>query len=233
VNPQNPPRSYDTSLGLLAPDRAAQEATAQQRADLLTGLGFAGLRQDPEFDVFAAHLSAAFAAELGHVAEGLYAMVNFISHQQEFVGLYNPPGKRPVSRSMRRDHGYCPEVADRALPLPLPDVLAAPQFASNPVVDAIGIRTYTGAPLIDPRSGQVFGTLCVVGTEQPMPKHTGDASLALIRERGERLAVLIEQRVSLLQPGPALPDPANEGRDGDERVGDERLRDEQTGAAPG
>jgi hypothetical protein len=210
VNPQNTTRNYDTFLGLLAPDRAAQDATARQRAEVLAGLGLAGLDQDTEFDAFAADLAAAFAAELGQVADGLYAMVNLISHQQVFVGLYNPPGKRPVDRTMRRDHGYCPEVADRALPLPLPDVYAAPQFASNPVVDAVGIRTYTGAPLIDPRSGLVFGTLCVIGTE-PMPQHTGDASLALIKDHRAQLMGLIGKRARLPPPG----------QGGSGRVGDE------------
>ncbi|MGP4029692.1 GAF domain-containing protein [Actinomadura sp. 3N407] len=193
--------SYDTYLGLHACDRATQDATIRQRAGLLTGLGLAGLGQDEEFDAFAADLSAAFATELGDVAEGLYAMVNFISDEQVFAGLHNPPGKPPVGRTMSREHGFCPAVADRGRSLVLADVLAAPRFAGNHVVDAIGIRTYAGTPLVDQDSGIVFGTLCVIGTHR-MPEQTEDLSLALIKERGARLMGLIKQRTAVPRPGP-------------------------------
>ena len=83
---------------------------------------------------------------------------------------------------MARDHGYCPEVLSRRLALVLPDVMAAPRFASNPVVDKIGIRTYAGAPLIDERTDPttVLGTVCFVGTE-PRDLSTGDDALDLIK----------------------------------------------------
>lgn len=194
--------SYDTYLGLHTADRATRDAAIRQRAGLLTGLGLAGLDLDTEFDAFAADLSAAFATELGDVAEGLYAMVNFISDEQVFAGLFNPPGKRPVGRTMSRDHGFCPVVADRGRALVIADVLGVPRFAGNHVVDAIGIRTYAGTPLIDPGSEVVFGTLCVIGTHR-MPEQTEDTSLALIKERGAHLMGLIGQRTKLSQPSPS------------------------------
>ncbi|TDB88844.1 GAF domain-containing protein [Actinomadura sp. KC216] len=192
--------SYDSYLGLHVGDRAARDAAIRQRARLLTGLGLAGLEQDDEFDEFAAEVAARFAAEFGEVAESLYAMVNLISTEQVFAGLHNPPGKPPVGRTMSRDHGFCPEVADRGRALVLSDVLAAPRFASNHVVDAIGIRTYAGAPLVDQHSGVVFGTVCVIGDHR-MPDETEHASLALIKERGASLMRLIEQRTALPRPG--------------------------------
>lgn len=205
--------SYDTYLGLHAPDRAAQDAAIRQRDRLLTGLGLAGLVQDEEFDAFAADLAAAFAAELGEVAEGLYAMVNLISTEQVFAGLHNPPGKRPVGRTMRRDHGFCPGVADRGRALVLADVLAAPRFAGNHVVDAIGIRTYAGTPLLDQHTGIAFGTLCVIGDHR-MPEETEDTSLALIKQRGAHLMRLIEQRAALPQPDPPGNEQTSSGRPG-------------------
>lgn len=192
--------SYDTYLGLHTADRATRDATIRQRAGLLTGLGLAGLDQDTEFDAFAADLSAAFAAELGNHGQNLYAMVNFISDEQVFAGLFNPAGQPPVGRTMSRDHGYCPVVADRGRALVIADVFAVPRFASNHVADAIGIRTYAGTPLVDQASGVVFGTLCVIGTHR-MPEETEDRSLALIKERGAHLMGLIEQRTALTQPG--------------------------------
>ncbi|WP_433464039.1 GAF domain-containing protein [Spirillospora sp. CA-128828] len=214
--------SYDTYLGLHVPGRAAQDATVRRRAGLLTGLGLAGLVQDAEFDAFAADLAARFAAELGEVAEGLYAMVNLISEEQVFAGLHNPPGKRPVGRTMRRDHGFCPGVADRGRALVLSDVLSAPRFAGNHVVDAIGIRTYAGTPLIDQDSGVVFGTLCVIGNER-MPEATENTSLTLIKERGAHLMGLIKQRTALTQPGPS----------GDEQTSTERPSGKQINPAAG
>lgn len=181
--------NYDTYLGLHAPDRAAQDAMIQQRRELLARLGLDEPKRSTVFDSFAATTAAAFATELGDVADGLYAMVNLISDQQRFVGLHNPPGKRPVGRAMRRDHGYCPEVADRGRALVLPDVCAAPRFASNHVVDAVGIRTYAGAPLL--HQDVCFGTLCVIGTER-MPEDTAETSLALIKQHSAQLMDLID-----------------------------------------
>lgn len=211
--------TYDTYLGLHACDRATQDAAIRHRAGLLTGLGL-DMDRDDEFDAFAADLSAAFATQLGQVADGLYAMVNLISNQQVFAGLHNPPGKPPVGRTMRRDHGYCPAVADRGRPLVLADVLAAPRFAGNHVVDAIGIRTYAGAPLVDQASGLVFGTLCVIGNHQ-MPEHTENASLALIKDRAAHLMELIHKRAALARQA------------GDEQTSTERPSGEETNPAPG
>ncbi|WP_301175526.1 GAF domain-containing protein [Actinomadura geliboluensis] len=194
--------NYETYLGLHACDRATRDAAIRKRAGLLTGLGLAGLDQDTEFDAFAADLAARFAAEFGEAAEGLYAMVNMISTQQVFVGLHNPPGKRRVGRVMQLDEGFCPAVADRGRALVLSDVLKAPRFFGNPVVSALGMRTYAGAPLVDPDSGIVFGTLCVIGDRQ-MPEETEDASLALIKERCVQLMRLVEERTGL--PQPSLP----------------------------
>ncbi|MEU4827741.1 GAF domain-containing protein [Actinomadura sp. NPDC023710] len=197
--------NYDTYLRLHAPDRAVQDAAIRRRTGLLTGLGLDSLEQEEEFDAFATDVSQGFAAALGRVAQGLYAMVNLIGQEQVFVGLHNPPGKRPVGRTMSRDHGYCPAVIDRGLPLVLSDVLAAPRFASNHVVDAIGIRTYAGTPLIHQDTGIAFGTLCVIGDHQ-LPEETEDAALALIKAGGARLMQLIEQRTTVPELGPPADD---------------------------
>ncbi|GAA4242326.1 hypothetical protein GCM10022254_74930 [Actinomadura meridiana] len=160
---------------------------------MLADLGLAALVQDEEFDAFAAQTAAAFAAELGPAAEGLYAMVNLITVQQTFVGLHNPPGEKPVDRTMSRDHGWCPEVVNRRAALVLPDVYAWPRFSGGHVVDSIGIRTYAGAPIAHGPSGTVFGTVCVVGAAA-LPEETDHVSLALIKDHASRVAALIEER---------------------------------------
>jgi GAF domain-containing protein len=180
---------YDTDAGLPVP---TWQDTAEQRLKLLAELGLG--EPDAEFDRFAAQISGTFAAELGDHAQNLYAMVNlFLRQEQTFVGLHNPPGMRAVDRTMRPDHGFCPEMLDRTKALILADVCANPHFASNPVVDKLGVRTYAGAPLIHQPTGTVLGTVCVIGTD-PLPKDTGQTSLILIKRHRDALMDLLAHR---------------------------------------
>lgn len=165
---------------------------APQRMRRLTELGL-GESPDPEFDEFAAKLAQTTGAP--------YAMVNFISEtRQYFAGLYTPgsasgadlenaAGPEP-GRVMARDHGYCPHVVVRRLPLVLDDVCDYPRFAGNPVVDEIGIRSYLGAPLID-RTGTTLGTICVVDTE---PRPWGRPGLETIKMMAADLIDTIHRR---------------------------------------
>ncbi|TDC91954.1 GAF domain-containing protein [Actinomadura sp. 7K507] len=164
-----------------------------QRIQLLTDLGL-GEATD-RFDAFAADLARSFAAQLGAGAETPYAMVNLVTHEQQFIGLHCPAGKPPVGRTMSREHGYCPEVVERRNALVLPDVYAHPRFAGNPVVDQIGIRTYAGAPLIDPLTGILLGTVCTVGTTG-LPLDTGEPSRVLIKERAARFLKFIGRTIT-------------------------------------
>ncbi|MGW4032135.1 GAF domain-containing protein [Streptomyces sp. NPDC004838] len=127
-----PPSFYDV--------HSTPAAALPGRADLLRILALTG--PDDELDAFAARLAAD--------ADVPYAMVNAFGDEQHFVGLHADRGSGlpDVGRGMALDHGWCPEVVKRELPLVLPDVYAHPRFAGNPVVDAIGIRTYAGAPLV-------------------------------------------------------------------------------------
>lgn len=179
--------TFDADLGLHLP---ATDGDLGHRMQWLRDLGLGG--PDEEFDQF--------AADLARKAGVPYAMVNLITDRQFFAGLHNPPGQGEhpaVGRIMARDHGYCPDVLSRRLPLVLPDVMAAPRFASNPVVDKIGIRTYAGAPLIDERTHPttVLGTVCFVGTE-PRDLSTGDDALALIKHSRDALMRRIYERTT-------------------------------------
>ncbi|GAB3711903.1 GAF domain-containing protein [Nocardiopsis oceani] len=151
---------------------------------------------DPEFDDFARELAQSSGAP--------FAMVNFIDEdRQYFAGLYvagNPTngsgtGGKPSEASepdrvMGRDHGYCPHVVARRLPLVLDDVCDYPRFAGNPVVDEIGIRSYIGAPIID-RTGTTLGTICIVDREQ---RPWGRPGLQFIKEKAAELTELIHRR---------------------------------------
>ncbi|MEV7157083.1 GAF domain-containing protein [Streptomyces misionensis] len=173
---------YDPKAGLYTP---AADPELDRRQRLLEELGLD--RPDALFDQF--------AADLAHAAGTPYAMVNAITTDQSFVGLYSQPdGSVPqVGRTMDRNHGYCPDVLDRRRPLVLPDVFAYPRFAGNEVVDMIGIRTYAGAPLIHEPTNTVLGTVCVVGLA-PRPQATGKASLELIKKHRDALMDIIYRR---------------------------------------
>jgi GAF domain-containing protein len=181
---------YDPDSGLQVP---TWHDTAEQRMKLLAELGL-GMNPDAEFDPLAARITRPIAPQHGEHGQNLYAMVNlFTEQEQTFVGLHIPPGMRAVDRTMRPDHGFCPEMLDRTKALVLSDVCANPHFASNPVVDKLGVRTYAGAPLVHEPTGTVLGTVCVIGTD-PLPRETGQTSLTLIKRHRDALMDALAQR---------------------------------------
>ncbi|MET8714783.1 GAF domain-containing protein [Streptomyces sp. NPDC004735] len=138
----------------------AQQATElAQRYELLKRLGVS-TAASADFDEL--------ARDMAEKAGFLYAFVNLFLEEQTFVGLHQPPadsGYVIVGRTMSHDHGWCPEVVARKKALPLHDVHASPRFSGNHVVDAVGIRSYFGAPLIH-ECGTVLGTVCVIDPEK-------------------------------------------------------------------
>ncbi|HKS46920.1 MAG TPA: GAF domain-containing protein [Amycolatopsis sp.] len=169
------------------------DVEAPARVLRLRELGI-GNQPVPEFDDF--------ARELATRTGGSYAMVNFIGEDRQFLaGLYSAvadttvsvgspsSAQAPFGRVMARDYGYCPHVVVRRKALVLEDVRDFPRFAGNPVVDAIGIHSYLGAPLID-RTGIALGTICVV---DPDPRPWGREGLVLIKSMAEALVERIQR----------------------------------------
>ncbi|MFD8897171.1 GAF domain-containing protein [Streptomyces ardesiacus] len=151
--PFTPPATALTS------QRPQQSLELAQRYELLNRLGVPPVANE-DFD----DLARDMATQAGF----LYGFVNLFLEEQTFVGLHQPPadsGFVIVGRTMSRDHGWCPEVMARKKALPLHDVHASPRFSGNAVVDAVGIRSYFGAPLMHD-SGTVLGTVCVIDPEK-------------------------------------------------------------------
>ncbi|MDQ0993339.1 GAF domain-containing protein [Streptomyces sp. V3I7] len=171
------------------------EVTARTRR--LRELGIEA-RPLPEYDEF--------ARELAQRTGGCYAGVNFFldEDRQYFAGLYSaasdvtveletPLLEDPVpGRVMPRDLdiGFCPHVVRRRKALVLDDVRDFPRFAGNHVVDAIGILSYLGAPLID-STGVVLGTICSVDQD---PHPWGHEGLETIKSMAAELVERIENR---------------------------------------
>ncbi|WP_330460108.1 GAF domain-containing protein [Streptomyces sp. NBC_00820] len=174
-----------------------QDPEAQARARRLRELGIEA-EPVPEYD--------AFARELARRTGGCYAGVNFFvdEDRQYFAGLYSAASDTTVElasplledpvpgRVMPRDLdiGFCPHVVRRRKALVLDDVRDFPRFAGNHVVDAIGIHSYLGAPLID-STGTVLGTICSVDQD---PHAWGHEGLEIIKSMAAELVERIERR---------------------------------------
>ncbi|MCE7083055.1 GAF domain-containing protein [Streptomyces sp. ST2-7A] len=182
--------SYDPVTHLLL---TPEDVDAPRRVARLRELGV-GREPRPEFDAFARRLAAAGGAP--------FAMVNLIDGKgQYFAGLHTPETDRPPTpgadeealpgRVMELDHGYCPHVVVRRRALVLEDVRDYSRFAGNPVVDALGIRAYMGAPITD-HSGMALGTVCVMARE---PMSWGSRGLGTIKAMADEMSVTIRRGV--------------------------------------
>ncbi|MGW0209109.1 GAF domain-containing protein [Streptomyces sp. NPDC003233] len=99
--------------------------------------------------------------------------------------LKDPVPGRVMPRDI--DMGICPHVVKRRRALVLEDIRDFPRFAGNPVVDAIGVHSYLGAPLMD-STGVVLGTICVVDQDPHPWGHTGLETIkAMAAELVERI----------------------------------------------
>ncbi|MGK5532251.1 GAF domain-containing protein [Streptomyces sp. URMC 129] len=134
------------------------------------------------------------ARALARVAGTPWAAVTFLdAHRQFFAGLHAPDGEeRP--RTAARDHGFCPYVVIRGKALVLEDLHDYSRFAGNPAVQEHGVRSYLGAPLLDP-SGLALGTISVVDR---MPRPWGRQGLETIKAAAAELA---ERILAAAPPG--------------------------------
>ncbi|MFE6946005.1 GAF domain-containing protein [Streptomyces chartreusis] len=128
-----------------------------------------------------------------------WAMVNWfgvVPGQQLFVGLSNPVGTDlpQAERTMPElTHGWCPDVFENRRTLILHDTLAYAQFATNPVIDEFGIRTYQGTPLIDERTDRAWGTICGIG-QNPRPRAVGRPSRTFMEHHSKLLLKAVYER---------------------------------------
>jgi len=93
-----------------------------------------------------------------------------------------------------REHAFCSYTILEPDGMVVPDALADPRFASNPLVlGKPGIRFYAGTPLTT-REGHALGTLCVIDTK-PRPHPEPEQQQAL-QTLGRHLMAQIEVRYS-------------------------------------
>ncbi len=107
----------------------------------------------------------------------------------------SPVGAPPSAASL--EVGFCPIVVERTEPLVVPDTLADPLHARNPVTRDDGIRFYAGVPLLT-RERHVLGTLCVLD-RVPRPEGLEADRLAMLRTLSAQVVSQFELRRALAQ----------------------------------
>lgn len=170
----------------------------------LAELGLAADQPQARLDQFASDLAQA-AADLVN-ATVPDAMVNlFVGDHQFFAGRHltaatNGNGEAATGlrhqhtspgRVMSLDTGWCPHVVARRRPLILDDVFAMVRFANNPAAANLDIRSYIGAPIFDPASGVVLGTVCVISRDT---RPYGRDGLQFIKDRADKATRIITGR---------------------------------------
>lgn len=117
--------------------------------------------------------------ELAKEADVPDAMVNLLGVDgQHLVGLHSTTGID--IRSVKGfQTGMCPHVVARGKVFPLHNVHAFPRFAGNPVVDAMGVVAYLGAPLRLGPDELVSGSVCFVDSVE---RDWGNPGVAMIKD---------------------------------------------------
>ena len=165
----------------LPPDEPARLAA-------LTGLAVLDTPPEPGYDDLT-RLAA-------HICRAPIALVSLVDPTRQWfkscVGL--------AASGTSRDLAFCAHAILRPADLmQVPDALADPRFADNPlVVGPPHIRFYAGMPIL--HAGQPLGTLCVIDTvPRELAAHEADALRALARQVGHQFAL----RANLAELGKA------------------------------
>lgn len=143
-------------------------------ADRLQELERTGLLEDEtveNFDRLTRRAVEAVDADAGYVS--------LLSDEGQFLrGCTGLPEPLASERETPLEHSICAYTLDRTDPLILDDVVAHPDFSDHPAVEAYGIRSYVGVPLIT-HGDEVVGTFCVVGWE---PREWSPGEVEAVRD---------------------------------------------------
>jgi PAS domain S-box-containing protein len=158
-------------------------ADEDQRLARLHALGVLDTPPEPLFDALA-RLAAAIAGTP-------IALVSLVDAERQWfkanVGL-------PDTGQTPRALAFCAyAILDEEL-LEVPDALADPRFADNPLtLSALGLRFYAGAPLVM-AGGERIGTLCVADRQS---RHLSEAQRTQLHLLAEAVVHSLEERERL------------------------------------
>lgn len=180
----------------MAPDNGP-DPDAHRRDARLQELGLHGIAND-QLDAIAAEV-ARKAADIAHIPYLPSSMLNWRTlNWQFFGGLHVGTGglggatAEDIPRYMELEDGWCPKVVRRKLAYPLDDVRDSPRWVGTPVANALGVRSYLGAPVFDPDDASlVLGSVCVVDTEE---RQWGPEGLKLIKDISAQITARINRQ---------------------------------------
>jgi len=153
-----------------------------ERLQALHAYGLMDTPAEPFFDEI--------AALAGYVFQAPIALVGLLDEDRQWFKTRIGLGLRETPR----EHAFCAYTILDPEGMIVPDALADPRFASNPLVQGSpGIRFYAGAPLIT-REGHALGALCVLDTK-PRPQ-VDPEQRQVIHTLGRHLMAQIEVRYS-------------------------------------
>lgn len=93
---------------------------------------------------------------------------------------------------MDLEDGWCPRVVRRKKAYPLDDVRDNSRWVGNPVTNALGIRSYLGAPIFDPDDPSlVLGSVCGVDTVERL---WGREGLVMIKTVSLEITAYVSRR---------------------------------------
>lgn len=132
------------------------------------------------------------------------AMVSLINAQcQVWHGASGLEGIAPgLPRSSPRETSLCAHVVAADQTLVVDDTARDPRFATNPLLQAAGVRFYAGAPLRTAQ-GLVIGTLCIIDTK---PRSLSSSEVRLLEAMAEDLMGLVDEAGSARRAGVASAD---------------------------
>lgn len=159
-------------------------AAERARLDVLRSLGLLDTAPEERFDRLTRLAARIFDVPI--------AMINLVDANR----LWAKSHVGPVTRENPRAGSFCARTVLGEEMLVLPDTLAHPEFADNPLALEGGVRFYAGRPLRGP-GAQVVGTLCLIDGE---PRQFSEAERAMLDD----LASIAEAELTSVELAEAL-----------------------------
>ncbi len=169
---------------------AAWPSNERERVARLHALSVLDTAAEPLFDALT-HAAMALAVVP-------IALISLIDTQRQW--FKSNLGMGEVEQTPR-DLAFCAHAILSDELMEVPDALADPRFADNPLVTgAPGIRFYAGAPIVL-ADGLRMGTLCVIDRR---PRVLSDMQRQVLRQLARAVAEALQQRVLALERNAAL-----------------------------
>eukprot|EP00899_Mesostigma_viride_P006658 jgi/Mesvir1/15994/Mv08300-RA.1 len=172
----------------VAADRCSNE---EQRMQALRELNILDSNPDPRYDAITSLCRSTFKVS--------YAFVSLVDNTRQW---FKSKAGRVACSQTSRDESFCSHAILQDDVFEIPDALADPRFADNPLVTGeLHLRFYAGVPL-SMRYGHKIGTLCVA---DEMPKKLTKEETETLKQLGQFVSLLIEMDYGRKRVRPAQP----------------------------